>query len=1090
MKKLRSLKQGLVALLVAAMLMSNTGVASVSAAQAGTGTMEEGQPKAPDALEEQTAPDTEEEVPPLDEETPPSDEEAPPSDEETPPSDEEAPPSDEEVPPSDEEVPPSDEEMPPSEEEAPPSEEETPPSDEEAPPADTEEQPDEEAPGDDVMNEELLDGEMSEGNVITEIELDEDSIEAVTEKLMDNVLIEEDLDYVLGRPMTPEEEEEQKRLIKEYVSRLVPLVPDEEVESVLDYGEPMARAGALESSYDSRKNNSITSVKDQSPYGSCWAFSTINCAESSLIRQGLASPTQIDLSERHLVYYNYRSVCDPLGGTAGDSNLHSGSVTDMFNAGGNYSHSSRILAMWMGAANESVAPYGQASTALPDTQGSAYGNNAAIVKNVYGINKADVSLVKQAIKDYGSVGIMYCALDGYSNYYNSQTAAEYCDTYMPVNHAVSVVGWDDNYSVNNFKTKPKNPGAWLVKNSWGTWFGKDGYFWLSYEDATINSSFYVFDMQQSSLYDNNYQYDGSALDAWFIANGNVQIANVFTAHANYGKKESLKAVGFTSGAANCNYSIQIYKNPANANDPASGTPMLSTPKTGQAAYEGYYTVPLGQEVKLSDGDTFAVVVTLSKPGSNIKVMVENSGSYAGSYSTASAAAGQSFFRQSSAGGWYDVGKNDNVNVRVKAFTSNVNENSDGIPVTGITLKEKTATVSIGGTKQLTATVTPANAANKMVSWSSSDNSVATVDASGLVKGVKNGKAVITASAGGGKFKAECSVTVQEGYTHVVISGYRTLSTVGNSYQFSAKVYPSNMPNQTVTWSSSDTSVAKVDKNGKVTAMGTGKAVIKATANGDKSVVGTYEVTVPVTQMNQIRSFVTRMYTNVLMRDPDSAGLNDWSLQLAGRIVDGCRLAQGFIGSDEFKNKNVNNNTYVDILYKTFFNRPADSGGKKYWLNLLENGMSREYVLKGFVNSDEFQKLCDSYGIDRGEMKLTANRDQNEGLTMFVNRIYVKALGRSGEAAGIEDWTGRILRKEETPESVAKKFFFSQEFANKKLNDTEYVKVLYRTFMDREYDQAGLNDWVGRLAKGTSREKVLEGFSKSTEFANIMKSYGL
>lgn len=1088
MKKLRSLKQGLVALLIAAMLMSNIGVASVSAAQTGTETMEEGQPKAPDASEEQTAPDAEDEQRPSEEETLPSEEE-------TLPSEEEAPPSEEETPPSEEEAPPSEEETPPSEEEAPPSEEEMPPSEEETPPADTEEQPDDEEPGDDVINQdavngELLDGEIPEGSVTTEIELDEDATEMITEKLMDNVLIEDDLDYVLGRPMTPEEEEEQKRLIKEYVSMLVPLVPDEEVESVLDYSEPMARAGALESKYDSRTSNCITSVKNQNPYGSCWAFSTINSAEASLIKQGLASVGSVDLSERHLVYYNYRSVCDPLGGTAGDSNLHSGSVKDIFNAGGNYSHSSRILAMWMGAANESAAPYGQASTALPDTKESAYGQNSAILKNVYGINKKDASLVKQAIKDHGAVGIMYCALDGYSNYYNTQTAAEYCDTYMPVNHAVSVVGWDDNYSVNNFATKPSKPGAWLVKNSWGDWFGKDGYFWLSYEDATINSSFYVFEMQPGNLYDNNYQYDGSALDAWFLGNSSVQIANVFTAHANYGKKESLKAVGFASGAANCNYSIQIYKNPTRSDDPTSGTALLSTPKTGQAAYEGYYTVPLGQEVKIADGDQFAVVVTLSKPGSDIKVMVETSGNYAGSYSTASAAAGQSFFRQSSSGGWYDVGSSNNVNVRVKAFTSNVNENSDGIPVTGITLKEKTATVSIGGTKQLTATVTPANATNKMVSWTSSDNSVATVDANGVVKGVKDGKAVITASAGGGKYKAECSVTVQEGYTNVVISGWRTLGTVGNTYQFTAKVYPLNMPDRTVTWSSSDTSVAKVDKNGKVTAMGTGTAVIKAAANGDKSVVGTYEVTVPVTQMNLIKSFVTRMYTNVLMRDPEPNGLNDWSLQLVGKIADGSRLAQGFIGSVEFKNKKVSNNTYVEILYKTFFNRAADSSGKKYWLNLLENGMSREYILRGFVNSDEFQKLCDSYGIDRGEMKLTANRDQNEGLTMFINRIYVKALGRPGEEAGIEDWTGRILRKEETPESTAKKFFFSQEFANKKLNDTEYVKVLYRTFMGREYDQAGLNDWVGRLAKGTSREKVLEGFSKSTEFANIMKSYGL
>ncbi len=153
-------------------------------------------------------------------------------------------------------------------------------------------------------------------------------------------------------------------------------------------------------------------------------------------------------------------------------------------------------------------------------------------------------------------------------------------------------------------------------------------------------------------------------------------------------------------------------------------------------------------------------------------------------------------------------------------------------------------------------------------------------------------------------------------------------------------------------------------------------------------------------------------------------------------------------------------------------------------------MSREYVLRGFLNSQEFQSLCDFYGIKRGEMKLGNKRDQNEGITMFVNRLYVQALGRRGEPAGLEDWSGKILDKIKSPEEVAKSFIFSEEFVNKRLDDTEYVKVLYRTFMGREYDQAGLNDWVRRLSYGESRERVLEGFSRSEEFANILSSYGL
>ena len=242
--------------------------------------------------------------------------------------------------------------------------------------------------------------------------------------------------------------------------------------------------------------------------------------------------------------------------------------------------------------------------------------------------------------------------------------------------------------------------------------------------------------------------------------------------------------------------------------------------------------------------------------------------------------------------------------------------------------------------------------------------------------------------------------------------------------------------------------------------------------------------------NKTREFVARMYKVALNRTAEEEGLNDWTQQLVNGDINGSSFSQGIIMSEEFTNRKLNDSGFLDVLYRAFFDRAADAGGKSDWQKKLGNGISREYVLAGFVNSEEFANLCRSYGISRGEYKLGNWRDQNEGVTMFVNRIYTKALGRAGEPDGLEDWTGRILRKEMSPEDVAKSFFFSEEFSNKNLDNTEFVKVLYRTFMGREYDQAGLEDWVSKLNTGTSREKVLEGFSRSTEFSNIMKEYGL
>ena len=109
---------------------------------------------------------------------------------------------------------------------------------------------------------------------------------------------------------------------------------------------------------------------------------------------------------------------------------------------------------------------------------------------------------------------------------------------------------------------------------------------------------------------------------------------------------------------------------------------------------------------------------------------------------------------------------------------------------------------------------------------------------------------------------------------------------------------------------------------------------------------------------------------------------------------------------------------------------------------------------------------------------------------FVARIYTKALGRQPETAGLAYWTNQIQTKKMTPVQVAEAFFFAPEFTNKKLSNTEFVKVLYRTFMGREADKEGLDYWVGRLNKGEARKVILECFAGCQEFRNIVASFGL
>ena len=174
-----------------------------------------------------------------------------------------------------------------------------------------------------------------------------------------------------------------------------------------------------------------------------------------------------------------------------------------------------------------------------------------------------------------------------------------------------------------------------------------------------------------------------------------------------------------------------------------------------------------------------------------------------------------------------------------------------VDVTGVTL-DKTATLTVGGTKTLTATVSPEGATNKTVTWSSSDTSVAKVDEYGVVTAVAEGTATIKATATNGTpddtsdDKSDtCTVTVEPvAVTGVTLDETATL-TVGETKTLTATVSPEDATHKTVTWSSDNTDVATVADDGTVTAVGKGTATITAAAANGKSATCTVTVIVPI-----------------------------------------------------------------------------------------------------------------------------------------------------------------------------------------------------------------------------------------------------
>ena len=242
----------------------------------------------------------------------------------------------------------------------------------------------------------------------------------------------------------------------------------------------------------------------------------------------------------------------------------------------------------------------------------------------------------------------------------------------------------------------------------------------------------------------------------------------------------------------------------------------------------------------------------------------------------------------------------------------------------------------------------------------------------------------------------------------------------------------------------------------------------------------------------VKAFVARLYTEVLGREADEKGLNDWTEVLKAQKETGAKVAMGFVDSDEFKAKDMTDEAFLQIMYRTFLVRDADEAGLKDWGAELEKGMSRMFVFRGFVESDEFTKICEEYNIIRGNVELNAPMDQvaNQETTKFVARCYKVFLGRKADAEGINAWVSQLAAGKNNAKQAAYGFVMSDEFQGKNLSNKEYVKTIYIGLLDREADPVGLAEWVKVLEDGGSRLDIFYGFADSPEFRDLARSYNL
>lgn len=373
-------------------------------------------------------------------------------------------------------------------------------------------------------------------------------------------------------------------------------------------------------------------VKNQQQTNSCWTFSSIGALESTLALMDYKngnSTVVYDFSERHMEYATSKTFKDGI-----NTNGFNREVGD----GGNMYVFIPYFTNGTGAIAEKDMEFENNEDSIyiseiQDKDVITQVNDITIFPSYSSTD--DTTQIKQQmkehIKNYGGIdaGIHGASISD-TTCYNNETGAIYCDdsnTY-PVNHAVLIVGWDDNYSKDNFVSnkKPENNGAWIIKNSWGTEYGDNGFMYVSYEDANIYSQLNgIMNAQYGVEYENIYQYDqySGAIPIQFTTS-KIYLATVFDKKTTL--SEYLTQVSINASEA---YTCKVYVNPNGTSKSMSDLQQVQLKSGDTETFgAGYHTIEFANPVKIT-GDNFVVVLEIQGSQTNsMSVMMEfNFGEY-------------------------------------------------------------------------------------------------------------------------------------------------------------------------------------------------------------------------------------------------------------------------------------------------------------------------------------------------------------------------------------------------------------------------------------------------------------------------------
>ena len=315
-------------------------------------------------------------------------------------------------------------------------------------------------------------------------------------------------------------------------------------------------------------------VRDQGIMGSCWTFATTSALESALLK---STGKLYDFSQDHMQNTMLQYSLNGVNGIV-EGAIQSTGVGYTVNWYGPYP-----------TMRDTYDELGKVSQHINIENESIHIQDVMFIPSRQ--NATDNDIFKKVLMDHGAFMIALYFGES-SKYFNQETASRYYNGNKSLNHAVTLVGWDDNFSASNFLVTPPGDGAWIIKNSWGTNWGKDGYFYLSYYDRSIDGypfyAAYVFN--NTVPYNKNYQTDAGQISA--IAQEYKYYSNTYTASED----DLIAAVGTYFEEPDIEYNFDIYVN----NE-------LKHTQSGLSPFSGYHTIKLTEYIPISANDTFKVV---------------------------------------------------------------------------------------------------------------------------------------------------------------------------------------------------------------------------------------------------------------------------------------------------------------------------------------------------------------------------------------------------------------------------------------------------------------------------------------------------